>query len=102
MSRQPINSTFSKQQKRLVRATFKKGFVSAVYVNSNTADVSFADNPNTVMRNIPVADSVDIVALAAIVTPSHGTPYQTGKGVRCKVDIFDETNPTDCVVAFTY
>lgn len=88
MSKQPINRTFQAQQNRLVRATFKKGFISAVYANSMTVDVSFASNPNTIMRNIPIANTVNVTKLAA--------------GQRCRVDMFDETNPNDCVMAYTY
>lgn len=88
MSSQPPNDTFKKQQGRLVRATFKKAFISAVHVNSRTVDVSYAENPLTIVRNIPIANTVTAASLYA--------------GQRCRVDIFDETNPNDCVMAYTY
>jgi hypothetical protein len=88
MSKQPINDTFKKQQGRLVRATFKKAFISAVHTNQNTVDVAFAENPLTIVRNVPVANTITIANLAA--------------GQRCRIDIFDETNPTDMVLAYTY
>ena len=88
MSKNTVNSTFKQQQKRLVRSTFKKGFISAVYPSKNTVDVAFADNPLTIMRNVPIANNVTIANVQA--------------GQRCKVDVFDETNPNDCVCAYTY
>lgn len=84
----PLNQTWKEQQKKLVRATFKKAFVNAVNVSMNTVDVYFAENPQTVIRNIPVASNV---------TLSSGMV-----GKRCRVDLFDETNPSDMVMAYTY
>lgn len=88
MSKQPVNTTFQKQQGRLVRATFKKAFISAVHANAHTVDVSYAENPLTIVRNVPIADTVDVTKLAA--------------GQRCRIDVFDETNPNDCALAYTY
>lgn len=88
MSGQPSNKTFQGQQAKLVRATFKKGFINAVHSNSLTVDVSYAENPLTIVRNIPIAKTVNVSLLAV--------------GQRCRIDIFDETNPNDCVLAYTY
>lgn len=88
MSTQPLNETFKHQQSRLVRSTFKKAFVNAVHVGSNTVDVYYAENPQSVIKNIPIADNVTITSIVI--------------GQRCRVDIFDETNPNDCVMAFTF
>ncbi len=88
MSKTPANSTFQMQQHRLVKSTFKKGFISAVHANSRTVDVSYAENPLTVVRNVPVANNVDITTVSP--------------GQRCRIDVFDENNPSDCVMAFTY
>lgn len=88
MSGQPSNDTWTKQQARLVRATFKKAFISAVHVNQRTVDVSYAGNPLTVVKNIPIANTVVVANLSP--------------GQRCRIDVFDETNPNDCVMAYTY
>lgn len=88
MSRQPINKTFKNQNNKLIPATFKKAFISAVHPNSRTVDVSFAENPLTIVRNIPIASSVVIANLAA--------------GQRCRIDVFDETNPNDMALAYAY
>lgn len=88
MSFTPTNKTFEKQQKKLVPATFKKAFINTIHFNSNTVDVYFAENPQTIIKNIPVARSVDIATVTV--------------GQRCRIDMFDETNPYDCVLAYVY
>lgn len=88
MSKQPFNDTFKNQQRKLVRATFKKGFINAVNISGKTVDVYYAENPQTIIRNIPVSDTVNISSVLV--------------GKRCRVDLFDETNPADSVMAYTY
>jgi hypothetical protein len=65
-----------------------KGIISAVYVQSKTADVCFTKNTQTIIRNIPLAKHID--------------PTTVHIGDRCKVDIFDETNPRDMAVSYIY
>lgn len=88
MSTVPFNSLYQKQNQKLIRATFKKGFVNAVNANARTVDVYYAENPQTIIRNIPVAANVAIAGVAV--------------GNRCRIDVFDETNPSDVVMAYTY
>ena len=88
MSTIPANTTYKQQQARLVRSTFKKGFINAVHISSNTVDVYYAENPQSVIRNIPVADTVVIANLTV--------------GKKCRVDLFDETNPNDCCLAYSF
>lgn len=88
MSKHATNETFQEQQRKLVRSTFKKGFISAIHMGSNTVDVSYAESPQTIVRNIPIANSVSISTVIV--------------GQRCRVDLFDETNPQDSVLAYTY
>lgn len=88
MSQIPFNQTFKQQQQRLVRATFKKAFINAVHVSASTVDVAYAENPQTVIRNVPAAKSIDLSTIFV--------------GQRCRVDLYDETNPTDCVLAYVY
>lgn len=88
MIKQPLNSTFQKQEKRLVRSTFKKGFINAIHISSNTVDVYYAENPQSVIKNIPVAKNVNISTIMI--------------GQKCRVDLFDETNPNDCALAYTF
>lgn len=88
MSRVPFNDTYEKQQKRLVRATFKKGFINAVHVAARSVDVYFSENTQTVIRNIPVSTQIDMTTVIV--------------GARCRIDVFDETNPSDMAMAYTY
>lgn len=88
MSEKALNQTWRQQQARLVKATFKKGFINAVYISSGTVDVYYAENPQTIIRNIPVA--------------THITLSSALVGKRCRIDLFDETNPSDSVLAYTY
>lgn len=88
MSKVPFNDLYKKQNNKLVRATFKKAFVSSVNVSAFTADVIFAENPNNTVRSIPLASHID----ATLINVND----------RCRVDIFDETNPSDMVVAYIY
>src|SRR5579872_4265141 len=88
MSEHPYNDLWKKQHGKLVRATFKKAIITNVNASTNTADVYFSENPATVIRSIPLASQ--IVASQVMV------------GDRCRVDVFDETNPNDMVVAYIY
>lgn len=88
MSKVAPNATFNKQQDKLIGATFKKAIISSVNITAFTADVIFAENPNNTIRSIPLASHID---------PSKVIP-----GDRCRVDVFDETNTRDMVVAYCY
>jgi hypothetical protein len=86
--KQNINTIVKKVQKNINPATFKKAVISSVNISSNTADVYFVDNPQTTIKAIPFAASMN----ASLVQ----------SGSKCRVDIFDETNPDDMVIAYTY
>lgn len=88
MSQTQHNDLFKKQRDKLNRATFKKGFINAVNLNSTTADVYFAESNQTIVKNIPLA--------------SHIITDQIMIGDKCRVDVFDETNPNDMVIAYVY
>ena len=88
MSVIPPNKTWKDQHGKLVRSSFKKGFINAVHINSRTVDVYYASNPQTIVKNIPVSNSIDITTVML--------------QQKCRIDIFDETNPNDCVCAYTF
>lgn len=88
MSVVPTNQLFKQQQKRLVPATFKKAFINAVNASTKTVDVYYAQNPQTIIRGIPISNNVDVSTLTV--------------GKKCRVDLFDENNPRDCVMAYTF
>lgn len=82
------NELYDKQQKKLVRATFKKAVINNINIPNNTADVYFAQSPSTTIKNIPLSSQINASTLIV--------------GDRCRVDIFDETNPNDMVIAYIY
>ncbi len=84
MSIIPFNSTFKKQVKTLVPNTFKKGVINNVNVANRTANVSFTENPQTIIKNIPVSSSIDITTI--------------NNGMACFIQLFDETNPNNMLV----
>lgn len=88
MATPSTNDLFKKQKDKLVRSTFKKAFINSVNALNATADVFFAESPQTIIRRVPLAANL--------------IPSLIVKGDRCRVDVFDETNPDDMVVAYIY
>ncbi len=84
----PLNHTFEKQQKQLIPKTFRKAYISAVNIFARTADIYFANNTNVIIRNVPVASNIFVTDAMV--------------GQKCKVDIFDEINQRDMVIAYCY
>jgi hypothetical protein len=79
---------FQKRQLgKISPATFKHGVIAAVYRQSWSADVVVEGDMQTVLKNIPMSSAV---------------PYNVRVGQLCRIDMFDETNPKDSVVAYTY
>jgi len=88
MSKFAANHVYDKQNKLLVSSTFKKAFISSINITSFTADVIFAENPTNTIRSVPLGSHID--------------PTKIIVGDRCRVDVFDETNQRDMVVAYIY
>lgn len=84
----PTNKTYEKQNRKLLPATFKKGIIVNVYPQNWTADVYIVGNNQTILKGVPLSTSLDAT--------------NTQPGMKCRLDLFDETNPTDMVVAYTY
>lgn len=82
------NELFKASQNTLVPASNKKGIINQFYPESWTADVQIIGSVQTVLKGIPVSLAVSASDIKA--------------GDRCRVDMFDETNPRDSVVAYTY
>lgn len=86
--RHTTNTVFQKQNQRLLPATFKKAIIANVNITANTADVTFAGNPASIIKNVPLASSINVSQLMV--------------GDKCRVDCFSESNTADMVVAYTY
>lgn len=91
----PHSKLFKHNNERLVPTIRKK----AVIVNGGTivgafsggaVDLYFLDNPQSIIKGVPVSDTVYAPFAGAL----------TNK--RCVVDIFDESNTSQMVVAYTY
>ena len=88
MSLTPTNDIFKKQQSRLVRATFKRAVISNVNVLARTANIYFTENPQTIIKNVPLALHITASAVLA--------------GQQARVDIFDETKANSMVIAYLF
>jgi hypothetical protein len=84
----PFNEIYKKQTKTLIPASQKKAVLSAINIASRRVDIYFVNNPQTIVKNIPVASSFDIQSARV--------------GDICKIDVFDESNPRDMIVAYSY
>lgn len=69
-------------------ASFKRGIVSAVYINNWTADVSIIGSTATTLKGIPISKALTASTVQA--------------GMKCRVDFFSENVPGDAVLAYTY
>ena len=90
--RTAYNSTFRRQNKTLVPATFKKGVISSINqiggANGVSANVIIVGNMQTVLKNVRFSSSI----IAANVRP----------GDKCRIDLFSEANPNDMIISYVY
>lgn len=100
----PQKTVFEHNQNRLVPQTRRKAIITKMYVgpsgtlfngNGISVDLYFIDNPQMVLKQIPVSlEASQILINFFISAPSLN--------VRCVVDIFNETNNRQMVVAYLY
>ena len=84
----PYNHTFKKQTQKLIPADKKKAVISSVNIQQRQVNLFFIDNPTNIIKGVPVSANVNLSASSV--------------GLTCKVDIFDETNQKDMIVAYLY
>ncbi|MGH2639898.1 MAG: hypothetical protein ACRDF4_11575, partial [Rhabdochlamydiaceae bacterium] len=77
-----------KQNNKTTPATFKRGVIVTVHPSAWSADVIVVGNNQTILKNIPLSSAI--------------TPSQVRAGDRCRIDMFDETNQNDMIIAYTY
>lgn len=80
--------TTKKVNDKITPASFKRGLIVALHPQSWTADVSIIGNTQTVLKNVPLSSAIN--------------PNEIQAGDKCRIDMFDETNQNDMVVAYTY
>ena len=86
MPNHTFNSIWKLQNSKLQPATSKRGIISAVNVGAKTADVCFTQNPQTVVRSIPISGSINPATLTA--------------GMQVGVDTYNETSPNSMVITY--
>ena len=86
MPNHTFNSIWKQQNSKLQPATSKRGIISAVNVGAKTADVCFTQNPQTVVRSIPISGSINPATLTA--------------GMQVGVDTYNETSPNSMVITY--
>lgn len=84
----PFDGNFKNLGDRVNPAFLKKGIINKVFPECWTADVILVGSPQTILKAIPLASHIDALSVQ--------------EGDKCKLDLFDETNPTDMVVAYIY
>ena len=84
----PARKQFEKAFGKTIPATFKKGIIAKLNTDLGTADVIIVGSNQTVLKNLPLSSAIDI--------------YDIRLNDKCRVDMFDESNPQDSVVAYTY
>ena len=88
MSYHGVNKIYKHQQKTLIPSTFKKGFISSINAGTRTASIYFSENPNTVIRGVPLA--------------AHIVASTVNIGAQCRVDVFNETGANNMVIAYVW
>lgn len=84
----PLNEVISDIVKRQMPATFKKAVISKVNYQTATADVFFPTSPQNIIKDVPFASNINVPKVS--------------RGMTCRVDVFDESNINDMVIAYTY
>jgi hypothetical protein len=69
-------------------ATYKKGVIAKISLDTASADVTVVGSNQNVLKNIPFSSAIDLNDITV--------------GDKCRIDMFDESNPSDSVIAYTY
>lgn len=77
-----------KANEKTSTATFKRGIINAIYPQQGTADVQIVGSHSTVIKGVFFSSGVN--------------PNSVMVGDKCRIDMFSEINPADCVIAYTY
>lgn len=84
----PYLKIVKNQNTKVTPETFKRGTIVAIHKESCSADVIIVGSNESIAKNVPLSSAIN----ANVVMP----------GDRCRIDMFDETNPDDSVIAYTY
>jgi hypothetical protein len=82
-----LGNVIAEENERRIPVSYKKAVIINVHSDSWSADVNVVGDYQSLYRNIPLSSAI---------------PSDVRNGDRCKVDLFDESNPNDMVVAYLY
>jgi hypothetical protein len=88
MSRVPNNQLFRMQHNKLNPAIFKRAVVVSVNAGARTANIYFVENPQTIIKNVPLAGGINANSIQI--------------GSQAKVDTFSETRTSSMVIAYVF
>jgi hypothetical protein len=90
----PTSKLYAKQNARIIPATHKKAVIVGTNSSGNLVSLYFVENPQSIIKNVSVSYSAQ----------SYISYFSGDKSIniRCVVDIFDETNNSQMIVAYTY
>jgi hypothetical protein len=91
----PTSKLYQKQNSRLIASTRKKAIIMNSNPGANTVDLSFVDNLQTLVKGVRVSNST----IGELITLQN---QGITSNIKCVVDIFDETNVSQMIVAYTY
>jgi hypothetical protein len=91
----PQSKLYKKQNDRIIPSVHKKAVIVNSNLTGNIVDIYFVENPQSIIRGVQVA-------YPSQSTVSSYANTNTIMNLRCVVDIFDETNNQQMIVAYTY
>jgi hypothetical protein len=97
----PNSKLYQKNNERLVPIMHKKAVIvsfggTGVNLGAPTSvNICFLDNLQTTIKGVPISWPVSQYLVQAAV-------LNISSNIRCVVDIFDETNISQMIVAYTY
>lgn len=87
----PHSKLFQRNNQRLIATSKKKAVIVNYNALASLADIYFLDNPQTIVKNVPISNSVQTYLQGSLIVNKN-----------CVVDIFDESNSSQMIVAYTY
>lgn len=91
----PESKLYKKNNQRLIPITHKKAIIVGYNVQASLADICFLDNLQTKIKGVPISDTVQTFLF--LNNPAGGLVNR-----KCVVDIFDESNTSQMIIAYTY
>lgn len=75
------------ENKKRSPSSYKKGIIVNVHSDSWTADINIIGDYQSLIKNVSL---------------SSGVSSDVRAGDKCRLELFDESNPNDMVIAYLY